>query len=398
MTQEWLTLIIVLLIVAIIADGIRRMRNAKRDSLKMSLRSGPADADDSDGGDTDYGSEFPNGGARPSQRQIDSDRIKKVRSKYNFGDDIPNWRQHLSRKNPLPADKIEPSVSEIDPLLDEVERPADPVDEHSAPDAPVTAADAARPGGASGYFADAEQLLDTLADDGAAAATPVQAHLDLAQEVPMLMDALDAEPVHSAEGDTVSDADSGAARDTIQTVAKPADTDDEGIDTYSANKPRYESKYTAHPEAVSGVSEVLVIHLRARDDELYKGEELLTLILDNGLRFGAMDIFHYHAEADGEGPIVFSMANMVKPGSFDLHSFEQFTTVGLSFFMTLPLVNGQHLAAFEQMLAIANAMAAALGGELKDEQRSVLTGQTIEHYRERIRDFSRRQQLEKNKS
>ncbi len=30
------------------------------------------------------------------------------------------------------------------------------------------------------------------------------------------------------------------------------------------------------------------------------------------------------------------------------------------------------------------------GGELKDEQRSVMTGQTVEHYRQRISDFCRR--------
>ncbi len=49
------------------------------------------------------------------------------------------------------------------------------------------------------------------------------------------------------------------------------------------------------------------------------------------------------------------------------------------------------------MLATAKAIAKQLQGELKDENRSVLTGQTIEHYRERIRDFSRRQRLEKRK-
>lgn len=32
-----------------------------------------------------------------------------------------------------------------------------------------------------------------------------------------------------------------------------------------------------------------------------------------------------------------------------------------------------------------------LNGELKDDQRSVLTAQTIEHYRQRIVEFERRQ-------
>jgi cell division protein ZipA len=120
--------------------------------------------------------------------------------------------------------------------------------------------------------------------------------------------------------------------------------------------------------------------------------------LENGLRYGDMNIFHYHAGEDGEGPVLFSMANMVKPGNFDLHSFETFSTVGLSFFLALPSASGEHMRAFELMLSTIQKMASALPGELKDEQRSVLTKQTIEHYRERVRDFSRRQQLQKSKS
>ncbi len=39
------------------------------------------------------------------------------------------------------------------------------------------------------------------------------------------------------------------------------------------------------------------------------------------------------------------------------------------------------------MLNAAQQISNDLGGELKDDQRNVLTSQTIEHYRQRIRDF-----------
>ena len=38
----------------------------------------------------------------------------------------------------------------------------------------------------------------------------------------------------------------------------------------------------------------------------------------------------------------------------------------------------------------ARKLAHELGGELKDDQRSVMTSQTIEHYRQRIVEFERR--------
>ena len=47
--------------------------------------------------------------------------------------------------------------------------------------------------------------------------------------------------------------------------------------------------------------------------------------------------------------------------------------------------------AFDLMLAAARKLSEELNGELKDDQRSVLTAQTIEHYRQRMAEFERRQ-------
>jgi cell division protein ZipA len=45
------------------------------------------------------------------------------------------------------------------------------------------------------------------------------------------------------------------------------------------------------------------------------------------------------------------------------------------------------MEAFESMLATARSVADQLNGELRDDQRNVLTGQATEHNRQRIRDF-----------
>ena len=49
------------------------------------------------------------------------------------------------------------------------------------------------------------------------------------------------------------------------------------------------------------------------------------------------------------------------------------------------------MQAFDRMIDTAKRLRAALDGELKDDNRSVMTAQTIEHYRQRIRDFELRQ-------
>jgi cell division protein ZipA len=83
---------------------------------------------------------------------------------------------------------------------------------------------------------------------------------------------------------------------------------------------------------------------------------------------------------------MFSMANIVKPGTFSLAMMEEFVTPGISFFLQLPNRHG-NMHAFDQMLATANAVRQVLDGDLKDERRSVFTRQAIEHCRQRIRDF-----------
>ncbi len=138
------------------------------------------------------------------------------------------------------------------------------------------------------------------------------------------------------------------------------------------------------------VEEVLVINVISRDPSGFRGPALLQNILESGLRFGEMDIFHRHESMAGNGEVLFSMANAVKPGTFDLDDIDHFTTPAVSFFLGLPGPRYPKQA-FDVMVAAARKLSQELNGELKDDQRSVLTAQTIEHYRQRIVEYERRQ-------
>jgi cell division protein ZipA len=144
------------------------------------------------------------------------------------------------------------------------------------------------------------------------------------------------------------------------------------------------------PKELLPVDEVLVINVIARDEDGFKGPALLQNILESGLRFGEMDIFHRHESMAGNGEVLFSMANALKPGTFDLDDIEGFSTRAVSFFLGLP--GPRHpKQAFDVMVAASRKLAHELNGELKDDQRSVLTAQTIEHYRQRIVEYERKQ-------
>jgi cell division protein ZipA len=79
----------------------------------------------------------------------------------------------------------------------------------------------------------------------------------------------------------------------------------------------------------------------------------------------------------------------VEPGTFDMAEMEAIRCPGLCLFMQLPGPE-EPIAAFEDMLSVAKSVVKSLGGEVKDEHRNIMTPQTVEHYRQRIVDFSRR--------
>lgn len=137
------------------------------------------------------------------------------------------------------------------------------------------------------------------------------------------------------------------------------------------------------------IEEVLVLNVVSLSPDGFKGPALLQNILESGLRFGEMDIFHRHESMTGNGERYFSMANGVKPGTFDLDDIDHFSTRAVSFFLGLP--GPKHpKRAFDVMLAAARKLSNELNGELQDDHHSVMTSQTIEHYRQRIVDFERR--------
>ena len=136
------------------------------------------------------------------------------------------------------------------------------------------------------------------------------------------------------------------------------------------------STNSAEPE------DVLVMHLMTEKGQTCSGQLLLDTAVSLGLRYGAMKIFHRHSEEDGSGPVLFSMANLLNPGTFDLTTMGAMQSVGVTLFMT-PNELEEPVEAFDIMLETAEKLAQELQLTLKDESRSSMTKQTIDHYRQK---------------
>lgn len=155
----------------------------------------------------------------------------------------------------------------------------------------------------------------------------------------------------------------------------------------------YSVEAEAEPQADASEeqpAEVLILYVLLPESKEMKGPDLLSALLTLGFKYGDMDIFHRHTDSAGSGAVLFSLANMFNPGTFDLENIDKLGTRGVSLFMTLP-GPGEPLQNFNLMHNAAKKLAEEFGGQVLDGQRSVLTVQTVRHYVDKIREFQRQQ-------
>lgn len=133
---------------------------------------------------------------------------------------------------------------------------------------------------------------------------------------------------------------------------------------------------------------IVTLFVMARDGGTFNGADLIVAAEKAGLEYGHLGIYHRLLDGKREQGPIFSVANMLKPGNFDLTRLDAMRTPGLSFFMTLPGPLSA-LDAWDAMLPTAQRLAELLDGQVLDEERNALGRQRIAHIRDELRGWDR---------
>ncbi|WP_461536392.1 cell division protein ZipA [Spongorhabdus nitratireducens] len=378
--REWLLIIGVIVLIGILVDGFRRMWLARKraNELRFGLEEVKGSAET-------YGSELPNGGARVSrteQAKPQPQQERRQRIEPDFSDPLGDMGGSSSEiSSPRPAgnkasrdhtgnDDAQVSLSDDfsahsfnEPAFNEQPFNDQTVKEQHTPHIDQLEFPEAKP---EPEPEPVKQETDAF--------LKTETHTPGGIEDVSITRPLAAEPEIPAE--LSSDSLFADAADSRRSHAEPEPA-----------KKSAEAKQATDPRPKP--DEYFIIHVFARE-ERFTGEQLLQQVMSRGLRFGEMNIFHHFMEQNGRDVIEFSMANAEEPGIFNLDEMEQLETTAISFFMSLPGPDAP-VKTLNRMEKTARGMAEALNGELKDENHSVFTQQTLEHYRQRIRDYERKQ-------
>lgn len=133
---------------------------------------------------------------------------------------------------------------------------------------------------------------------------------------------------------------------------------------------------------------IVTLYIAAKAGQLLHGPDIVVAAEKAGLSYGHMNVFHRLVEGHPERGPIFSVANIKKPGSFDMADIQSLETPAIAFFLTLPAPMNA-LDAWETMEPTARRMAELLDGVVLDEQRNALGRQRVAHIREELRTYDR---------
>lgn len=139
----------------------------------------------------------------------------------------------------------------------------------------------------------------------------------------------------------------------------------------------------SYGEKQAEVSSYITLYVVAPENRQFQLAQISQTLEELGFIFGKNKLFHYHLHLSIDSPVLFSVANINEPGSFDLQSAHHNATIGVTLFMPLPSV-GNALANLKMMIRAARVLANELNGFILTDEQEIFTEQAEQEYLARI--------------
>lgn len=186
-------------------------------------------------------------------------------------------------------------------------------------------------------------------------------------EIPRLKPELDGDITASADAEQASLPEALQSSQSTEYVNESVSSEPSPAETLATETTEATSDKAADTDHI-GIDDVIVLYLVARRGEFLKGEQLLSASLASDLHFGDMNIFH---RFDRQQQILFSLSDMVEPGSFVYEKMHEHKTRGVSLFIQLNLCVDP-VQALDDMLVCAHTLASMLDLQICDHNRQLL--------------------------
>mgnify|MGYP001546457829 CR=1 FL=1 len=144
----------------------------------------------------------------------------------------------------------------------------------------------------------------------------------------------------------------------------------------------------ATPPPVRAEEKIIALLIAEREGTAILGPKLHAALQSQKLQFGERQIYHRMEQ----GMIVFSVASLLKPGALDPAQSASFETPGLSVFMVLP-GPVKPVAAFNDMVSTARALAKALNADVYDARRQPFTADSERAQKAEVESWARSNHL-----
>ena len=127
----------------------------------------------------------------------------------------------------------------------------------------------------------------------------------------------------------------------------------------------------------------IMLYVVAPENREFHGAHLAQALEGLGFIFGDRHIYHRHLDLTPSSPVLFSLANLRQPNTFNPYDMENFFTVGIVLFMELPSP-GNDTVNLKTMIRAARNLADELGGFVLTDKQEIFNDHAEQEYLSKV--------------